>query len=269
MSLGIRAVPGSSPDAPLPFGDDHFDIVLLLVRARARDDAAGRRHGHSHRAAGSRLIARMPRQQQYAFVREDRLERRRIGKQVKGGFRNEFGALPDFTSAELSSELRRVFPTATDISDDYYDASTCRHAGKHAVLRKAGIDGFVYPSVTLSAAAEPDRHSRSDQRTVRPAKAERRSDSHHCREPAVPVRPPRLAGSHHAARGRLRRLDHLPDGQGLRSTLRGDRRHPHLPPPAAAGGRRRARLSCSSTRVALFWEFAARRGACCSGTAST
>ena len=66
---------------------------------------------------------------------------------LKGRFRNEFGAHAGFTSVELSSELRRVFTTATDISDDYYDAVYSRHAGKLAVLRKAGIHGFVYPSV--------------------------------------------------------------------------------------------------------------------------
>ena len=66
---------------------------------------------------------------------------------LKGRFRNEFGAHAGFTSVELSSELRRVFSTATDVSDDYYDAVYSRHSGKLAVLRKAGIHGFVYPSV--------------------------------------------------------------------------------------------------------------------------
>ena len=38
------------------------------------------------------------------------------------------------------------------------------------------------------------------------------------------------------------RLDHLPEGQGIREGLRGDRRHRDLPASAAVRGERRARL---------------------------
>ena len=64
----------------------------------------------------------------------------------------------------------------------------------------------------------------------------------HRREPAVPVRSARLAGSAHARSGRLSRVDHLPEGQGLREELRGDRRHRDLPASAAVRRQRRARL---------------------------
>jgi SAM-dependent methyltransferase len=69
------------------------------------------------------------------------------GARLRGRFRNEYGAHAGFTSAELSAELRRVFADAIDISDGYYDAVYGHHARKLALLRKAGVHHFIYPSV--------------------------------------------------------------------------------------------------------------------------
>jgi ubiquinone/menaquinone biosynthesis C-methylase UbiE len=66
---------------------------------------------------------------------------------LHGKFRNEYGAHAGFSKNELKTMLLKTFPTATDISDNYYFELYKRYDSILKILIYFKFTDFLYPSI--------------------------------------------------------------------------------------------------------------------------
>ena len=67
--------------------------------------------------------------------------------QVRGKFRNEYGAHAGFSSEELQGELQKVFNRVEEITFPYYQHVYFRHRKLINLLEGSGLGRFLFPSV--------------------------------------------------------------------------------------------------------------------------